>query len=380
MSLLSVLSAARPVRATTDSSEGMAMPTMTDLSRPVTVGVDTHADVHVAAVLDEAGRILEVTSIDATVAGYRRLVRWAQRYGTIARFGIEGTGSYGAGLARFLMDQGYEVQEVLRPDRSTRRRNGKSDPVDAEAAARAVLAGTASGPAKAGNGTVEMIRVLRVARRSALKARTQAANQIAHLVVTAPEALRAEMGALKTPQRVERAAQFRPGDLDDPIAATKVALRCLARRHRELTGEIAELDDQLGRLTRECAPTLLALVGVGTDVAGALLVAAGDNPQRLHSEAGFAALCGVSPVDASSGKQRRHRLNRGGNRQANNALWRIALVRLSHHAETQEYAARRTAEGKTTREIMRCLKRYIAREVHTALQRDLVRPAQPLAA
>ena len=258
--------------------------------------------------------------------------------------------------------------EVDRPDRRTRRLQGKSDPVDAEAAARAVLAGTASGCPKAGDGRVEMIRALRVARRSAMKARTQAANQILALVLTSPEGLRASLRGLSVPSVVRVAARFRPGPLVDPAAATKLALRHLARRHAALSAEIAELDRDLALLVAEAAPALLTLPGVGTDVAGALLVAAGDNPERLSSEAAFARLCGVAPLPASSGKTNRHRLNRGGDRIANNALWRIVMVRMSTDHRTRTYVERRIKEGLTKKEIVRCLKRYVVREVYHRLQ------------
>jgi transposase len=280
---------------------------------------------------------------------------------------VEGTGSYGAALARHLGAAGHAVVEVDRPDRRTRRLQGKSDPVDAEAAARAVLAGTASGCPKAGDGRVEMIRSLRVARRSALKARTQATNQLLALVLTSPEELRASLRSMSLPRLVKVAARFRPGPLLDPAAATKLALRHLARRHAALSAEIAELDRALAQVVSEAAPGLLALPGVGTDVAGALLVAAGDNPERLSSEAAFARLCGVAPLPASSGKTNRHRLNRGGDRIANNALWRIVLVRMSSDPRTRNYVERRTKEGLSKKEIIRCLKRYVAREVYRRL-------------
>jgi len=212
-----------------------------------------------------------------------------------------------------------------------------------------------------------MIRSLRVARRSALKARTQATNQLLALVLTSPEELRASLRGLSVPSLVRAAARFRPGPLVSPAAATKLALRHLARRYAALSAEIAELDRGLAMVVAEAAPALLALRGVGTDVAGALLVAAGDNPERLSSEAAFARLCGVAPLPASSGKTNRHRLNRGGDRIANNALWRIVLVRMSGDPRTRNYVERRTKEGLSKKEIIRCLKRYVAREVYRRL-------------
>lgn len=329
----------------------------------VTGGVDTHGQVHVAAVVDATGRILGTASFPSTSAGYRRLLRWLCGHGPVARVGVEGTGAYGAGLSRFLTREGVTVVEVNRPDRQRRRRRGKSDPVDAEAAARAALNGDASGTPKSGGGPVESVRVLRLARRSAVKARTQAANQIRDLVVTAPDRLRAQLRALDTDKRVAVCVRFRTGDVADHGEATKTALRSLARRHVELSDEIKVLDAQIAQLCSSINPGLLATPGIGPEVAATLLVTAGDNPHRMTSESAFAALCGVSPIEASSGRITRHRLNPGGDRQANNALWRIALVRMSYDPRTQAYVARRTQEGKSTKEIIRCLKRHIAREV-----------------
>lgn len=344
------------------------MSSLADTTRFVVAGVDTHKDLHVAAVVDEAGRILGTESFEASPPGYRGLVRWLRRHGAVRVVGVEGTGSWGAGLARHLAGEGIPVVEVDRPNRQLRRRRGKSDPVDAEHAARAALSGEASGAPKAKDGPVEMIRALRVVRRSAIKARGQAANQLHALIDSAPEPLRTDLRSLSVRVLAEKASRFRTGPLDQPHDAIRFALRELACRWRHLTAEVARLDAQLDQLVTATAPTLRQRKGVGTDVAGALLVAVGDNPSRLRSEASFAALCGVSPVDASSGRHQRHRLNRGGDRQANNALWRVALVRMSHDPATRSYVARRLSEGKTKKEAIRCLKRYIARELYTDLR------------
>jgi transposase len=323
----------------------------------VTVGVDTHTDVYVAAVLDPAGRLLETRSFPAATRGYAQLATWAESFGTVDKVGMEGTGSFGAGLLRFLADYGLTVIEVDRPDRAGRRRNGKFDPLDAESAARAVQSGRATGTPKSRDAQVEMIRVLRVARRGAMKARIQAGAQIDALVLTAPEPVRAPLRKLTSKQRIRACAALRPGPVADPAAAVKTALRA----------EIDDLDTQLTPLVTTVAPVLLALPGVGVETAGQLLVTAGDNRDRLRSEASFARLCGAAPIPVSSGRTDRHRLHRGGGRQANSALWRIALVRMGCHQPTKDYVARRTAEGKTKTEIMRCLKRYIAREVFPLL-------------
>ena len=331
-------------------------------------GVDTHKDVHVAAIVDPTGRILGTSSFPTTKSGLRQLLAWMAKTGDVAKVGVEGTGAYGAGLARYLAAEGVEVVEVNRPNRQARRRRGKSDTVDAEAAARAALNGEANVVPKTQVGIVEAIRVLRVAFRSARASRARIANQIRDLVLTAPDDLRRFLESMETDKRVVRCSRFRPtGDLADPAEATRVALKSLARRYEALTEEMAELHDRLDCLTVQANPELRGAKGVGTDVAAILLVAAGDNPERMAGEAGFAALCGSSPVEASSGKIVRHRLNRGGNRQANHALWRIAMVRMSCDEETKRYVARRRAEGKSNREIIRCLKRYIAREVYRYL-------------
>jgi transposase len=349
---------------------GAERPETTEVA--VILGVDTHLDLHVGVAVDHLGRRLGKASVPTTAKGYEELLRWAEGFGPVGRVGIEGTSSYGAGLARHLAAKGIEVLEVERPERQRRgsRRNlqKKSDPSDAEAAARAVLAGEASGVPKSADGTVEMIRTLRSVRRSAIKARTQAANQLQSLRLTAPEELRHRLRGLSTKELVSVAARFRLGDAArDVPAATRFALRSVARRYEALSEEIAELEALLDRLVAQAAPELLSLPGIGTDNAATLLIVAGDNPRRLGSEASFASLCGVSPIEASSGKVVRHRLNRGGNREANRALYMICLSRMRRDKRTKEYVARRTQEGKSKREIIRCLKRYVAREVYRVL-------------
>jgi transposase len=363
-------------RKLTARSKGAWDVTTIDAERPdtkaeVILGVDTHLDFHVAVAVDHLGRRLGESSVPTTAKGYEGLLCWAEGFGPLRCAGIEGTSSYGAGLARHLRTRGIEVLEVERPKRrqtSSRRHVEKSDPSDAERAARAVLADETSGVPKSGDGRVEMIRALRAARRSAMKARTQAANQLQGLRVTAPEELLNRLRALSTKELVAVAARFRIGDDPrDVPSATKFALRSVARRYEALSGEIAELDVQLDRLVAQVAPELVSLAGIGTDHAATLLIVAGDNPRRLRSEASFASLCGVSPIEASSGKVVRHRLNHGGNREANRALYMICLARMRRDRRTQEYVARRTTEGKSKREIIRCLKRYVAREVYRVL-------------
>jgi transposase len=352
---------------------------MPDNTLLVTGGVDTHKDFHVCAALDERGRVLGTEQFPTTLHGYRELLDWLREFGQLSAVGVEGTGSWGAGLSRFLTQAGVEVIEVNRPNRQTRRRRGKSDLADAEAAARTVLAGDAVGIPKSASGAVEAIRLLRIARRSAMKARTQAANQIHSVIDTAPEELRSKLLGLNERERITKASKMRVGDASVPLGAAKLALVCLARRWIMLTGEVTVLDKQLTELVESTAPSLIAIKGVGIETAGALLAAAGDNPTRLRSDRSFAAMCGSSPVTASSGRrQDRHRLNRGGDRQANCALFVIVLNRLSWHQPTKDYMAKRTAEGKTKKEIIRCLKRYVAREVYRAIMLDMTEQDAPL--
>jgi transposase len=333
----------------------------------ITGGVDTHLDVHVAAALDERGGLLATASFDTTPAGYRELVEWFASLGAVVLVGVEGTGSYGAGLTRHLQALGIEVVEVDRPNRQRRRRAGKSDTHDAVSAARAAFAGDALGAAKTRDGNVEAIRVLRLARNSAKRDRTRALNQMRALITTAPDELRAQLRGLTIPRLVRAAAGFRPARRTDVTNANRVALKTLARRVLELGAEIDMLDELLTPLVAETAPEMIERVGVGTDTAGALLVAAGENTDRIRNERSFARLCGAAPLDASSGKQQRHRLSRAGDRQANSALWRIVITRLSYDPATRRYLERRCAEGKTKTEAIRCLKRYVARELYACL-------------
>jgi transposase len=342
---------------------------MTTLPPRITAGVDTHLDVHVTAALDAHGALLDVASFETTAVGYTALLDWLRSLGDVELAGVEGTGSYGAGLTRHLLAEGVRVVEVDRPNRQRRRRRGKSDPQDAISAARAAQSGDAKGQAKTRDGNVESMRVLRVARNSARSARTQCLNQMRSLISTAPEAIRAELRDLNVYRLLERTSAYRPGQKRDVISVTKFTLRTLARRAIALQDEITELDAILGPLVADTAPELLGRLGLGVETTSALLVAAGDNPERLHNEATFAHLCGASPLDASSGKHQRHRLNRGGDRQANSALWKIVITRMVYDPNTRDYIARRIKDGLTKKEAIRCLKRYIAREVYNHLPR-----------
>jgi transposase len=334
----------------------------------VTGGVDTHSEVHVAAALDGLGRILGTASFTTSLAGYRKLLSWLGSFGTVDRVGMEGTGSYGAALARHLRGAGVEVLEVGRPNRQVRRRHGKTDTVDAVAAARAVLSGEATGAPKTSDGPVEALRTLKVVQRSATKARTQALNQIAQLLITAPEDIRARLRGLPRPELLAALTAFRIRADDDSLAGiTRLALRELAVRIGQLDNQLQIVRTRLRRITTAVAPELVAKPGVGPDTASTLLITAGDNPQRLHSERAFAALCGTNPIPASSGKTDRHRLNRGGDRQANAALWRITIVRLARPGPSRDYLNKHIALGKTKTEAIRCLKRHLAREIYAAL-------------
>lgn len=333
-------------------------------------GVDTHQETHTAAAVDTAGRMLGHRQFPATGAGYRQLLAWLRGFGALLVVGVEGTGVYGAGLARYLTAEGVAMLEVDRPDRKTRRFAGKSDPLDAEAAARTALARRRTGVPKQRDGRVEALRNLRVARRSAIDQRADCQRRIKALIVTAPEALRAQLRGLPDARLLATCAGLRPdrARIGDPEQAAKTALRALARRHTVLTEEIEELDALIGPLVAEINPELLARNGVGIDVAGQLLVTAGENADRLHSEPAFAMLCGVAPIPASSGKTHRHRLNRGGDRQANAALYRVVLCRMRWDPRTRAYVERRTTEGLSKKDIIRCLKRTVARELYYVLR------------
>ena len=339
---------------------------------PITGGVDTHGLTHHAAAVDQTGRVLGDKEFPATAAGYRALLAWLRAHGTVVKVGVEGTGTYGAGLARYLAAEKVGLVEVDRPDRKTRRAKGKSDPIDAIAAARAALSGQADGAPKTRTGPVEAIRALRVARRGAVKARTAALNQLHGLIVAAPQELRDELDAQPRTALVAYCAELVVNEqlLTDPTNATRAALRAIAERVQHFDAEVAQADKRLRPVIARTAPTLTALMGVGPEVAGQLLATAGDNPDRLRSEAALAHLCGAAPIPASSGRKDRHRLNRGGDRAANNALHTIVLCRMRHDPRTQAYVDRRTKQGLGKKEIMRCLKRYVVREVHEALLAD----------
>jgi transposase len=334
----------------------------------VVVGVDTHRDTHSAVALDAIGRKLDQLTFATDSAGYRQLLKWSNGLGEVIAFAVEGTGTYGAGVARHLSFNGHRVIEIDRPNRKARRLRGKSDALDAELAAREVLAGVATAKPKARDASAEMLRTLKVARNTAIKSSTQAKNSVGALVVTSPDRLRHQLWSMSTAKLIQSCAGFRPGPCDSVEAATKTALRSLARRVQALSAEIAGLEAEIKVLTLRAAPELLELFGVGHEVASTLLVAAGDNVDRLVSEPAFASLCGVAPLPASSGKTNRHRLSRAGDRQANATLHRVVIVRLRWHDESKDYLERRTAEGKSKKEIIRCLKRYVAREVYSALK------------
>ena len=337
---------------------------MPHFDRVVIGGVDTHKEFHVAAALDRLGTVLGTAQFPATRSGYLALTSWLESFGLVERVGVEGTGSWGKGLTQVLVDARIEVVEVLRPNRQTRRRHGKSDVTDAIAAGRAVLNGEASGKSRGPTGPVESIRVLKVARNSAMKQRTAVANQIHAVIATAPDEVRSRLANQSLRQTVNQITRYRPKDPACPIEGTKHTLKILGQRWCNLTNEIGTVDQHLDTLVELVAPpALLDMVGVGTQIAAQLLITAGSNPQRITTEKGFAALCGVSPVDASSGQQIRHRLNRGGDRQANAALYRIVIVRLRYHQPTRDYMTKRTAQGLTKKEVIRCLKRYLARQI-----------------
>jgi transposase len=355
---------------------------MTTTPATVTVigGVDTHKHTHYAAAVDDQGRLLGHQEFPANDAGYQSLLVWLRAHGDLEAIGVESTGSFGATLTRALTNAGECVTEVNRPNRIARRMDGKSDRLDAEQIARAVLGHVSTAIPKTKSGVVEVIRTLRVTRTSAVKARTQAFNTLFGVMIGAPSPLRDELVVLTKRTLVNRCLGLRPETSDlitlakDPdrllLAGVKISLRDLARRWKTLDEEVKTLNRQIELLVRSAAPELLELHGVGVEIAGQFLVTTGDNTGRIRNEAAFAKLCGVAPQPASSGRTSgRHRLSRGGDRAANSALYIVTIVRMRHHQPTRDYVERRTAEGLSKREIIRCLKRYIAREVYANLPR-----------
>ena len=337
----------------------------------VIVGVDTHKYMHVAVAIDTQGVRLSEEAFAADARGYRELIEWSAAQGPLEAFGIEGTGSYGAGLASAVRRAGYRSVEVNRSDRRSRRAHGKTDTVDAEAAARSVLAGQSAAIPKSANGRAEMMRQIKIARDTAVKARTTAMITLKQIVVNAPCALREELQPLSNAKLIKRCARLRLStSLDSTTASAKHSLRCLARRWQALAEEIKEHNKLLDQLTMAASPTLREGVGIGPDTAAAVLIVLGDNPERIRSEAAFAKLCGACPIPASSGMSNRHRLYRGGHRQANAALYRAVVVRMRFHEPTIAYVERRRAEGLSKREIIRCLKRYLAREIYKRVMMD----------
>lgn len=362
MTVLSVQSFRQSVFGATGKDNPM---TKTMQTTPVVGGVDTHKDLHVAAVVDENDEVLGTQSFATTRQGYKLMLTWMRTFGALQRIGVECTGSYGAGLLRYMQAAGVPVLEVTAPDKFDRRRRGKNDDFDAESAAHAAFAGQRTVTPRSRDGMVESLRVLKICRKTAVQARRVALQIIQTTIVCAPDHLRDALRKMTRMQLIRTLATWRP-DLTgyrDVEGSYRIALKSLARRYLELHDEVADLDDMIEAIVKELAPELIARHSIGLNSAAQLLLTAGDNPERLGSEACFAALCGLSPVPASSGKTIRHRLNRGGDRAANSALHIIAIGRLRLDPKTKDYVARRTAEGHSKLEAIRCLKRYIAREV-----------------
>jgi transposase len=351
-------------------------------SRHVVIGVDTHKLTHHGAALDaDTGKLLDEREFPATPVGYRKLLAWARSHGTLVKAGLEGTGSYGAGLQRHLQAHDVTVIEVSRPNRQDRRQRGKSDPIDAINAARVVISEAATATPKNRLGYVESVREIRATRRSAVKARRAALHQIHGLLWCAPEDVRTKLSGYDRAALVARCARLRipaTSAIDDPAVTVRRMLRRLAKRIQILDEEITEANHELESILAEHAPNLLAVNGVGTEAAGQMLTTAGQNIDRLKSESSLARMCGVAPIPASSGKTIRHRLHRGGDRDANSSIYLIVVNRLRWHEPTKAYVARRTAEGKTKKEIIRCLKRAVVRELYRALQADLNQSTQAL--
>jgi transposase len=332
-------------------------------------GVDTHKDLHVAAVVDERDHVLGSHCFATTRHGYKQMLAWMRSFGQLRRIGVEATGTYGAGLLRYMQNAGVEVLEVTTPDKHDRRKRGKNDDLDAQNAAHAAFTGKRTVTPKSRDGMIESLRVLKACRKTAVAARRVALQMIQNTIVCAPDELREVLRKMTRMQLVRTLAAWRPDltDYRNVVSAYRITLKSLGRRYLELHDEIADLDIMIVAIIDELAPTLVARNSIGHGSAAQLLLTAGDNSERLHSEASFAALCGASPVPASSGKTTRHRLNRGGDRAANSALHIIAIGRLRTDLRTKAYMAKRIAEGHSKLEVIRCLKRYIAREVFSLI-------------
>ena len=353
------------------------MSSLTDLREvvDVVIGVDTHVHTHSAAAIDaRTGGVVDEITVEATADGYAQLVEFADEHAALRAWAIEGTGGHGAGLTRHL-ERGEEVViELDRPERAQRRHGAKSDPLDAIRAAREALARPRLGGPRSG-GDRQALSVLLAARRSAVKAATDAQRQVFSLVIAAPEPIRERFRGQKLPAMIQTAAGLRGhASWDVETTTTVTVLRTLARRARALAEEAAEHEKAIRAIVRSWRPDLLGQLGIGPIVAATVLCA-WSHPGRIHSEAAFAMLAGVAPIPANSGQvTTRHRLNRYGDRQLNRALHTIVLTRIRYDQATRDYVTRRTTEGKTTREIKRCLKRYIARDLYRLLEH------QPIAA
>lgn len=336
----------------------------------IVIGVDTHKEIHVAAAVDWRGALVGEKCFATTRQGYRQLESWGRSLGEVLRVGIECSGSYGSGLARHLLKNGFTVLEVTFPDKAVRRKRGKDDFIDAEMAAEAALTGARTVTPKSRDGMVEALRLLQKTRSTAVSARRVALQMIKAHIVSAPEELRDQLRGMTRMQLIRHLAATRPDSTDfkTPVGAAKISLKRLAKRYVDLDDEVSELDDMIKEILEDAAPLLVKCSCVGPQSAAQLMVTVGDNPERLKSEASFAMLCGVAPIPVSSGMTYRHRLNRGGDRAANSAIHIIAIGRLRTDARTQDYVARKMSEGHTKMEAIRCLKRYIAREIYYVIR------------
>lgn len=341
---------------------------MTENQNKVIIGVDTHKDFHHVALITALGEPIADRQFPTAADGYTELMEWVRSQGHVLHAGVEGTGSYGAGLAKRFTAAGILVIDVIAPDKQERRLRGKTDQIDAYSAARAVLSRRATTIPKSRNGQVEAVRVLHTVKNLIVKQSTETMNQLQGLIVSAPEPLRERLAGLGGKKLVMACIHLRAHTSDDVVTKhTKTALKVLGKKHRALQAEAEALRNEYTALIKDYAPELLEVYGVGPDVAATLLTVAGENVDRITNEASFAHLCGVAPIPASSGKTNRYRLNRGGNRQGNAALHRIVITRLKSHQETLVYTAKTLGRGKTKRDTIRLLKRYVIREIYPIL-------------
>lgn len=337
----------------------------------VYAGIDTHKENHALCLVDQFGRKISGEIYPANKEGYAMIAKAIGEPKNCGGVGIEGTMSYGSGIYKYLQSKGYKVFEILGPKVDRHKCGvGKSDLIDAERAAQMALKGQNIYSPKSADGWVEALRALHITRNTYVKITTSITNIVKSLLVTAPNDIRDEFASIKNVKNM-MASLSEKREVEDVVEqALFSALQSLALTWIDANKKADELEEEMRVILEEHAPALLVIEGCGTLTSAQLAITAGDNPRRMKNKNAFAALCGVSPVPASTGdngRPKRYRLNRGGDRHANCALYRIVKSRLAYDEQTKAYVEKRKSEGKTKKEIIRCLKRYVANEVYRAL-------------